>query len=71
MQEQRDDLHHGVHVKTLQPVVEEGENARADKGSGPNFGPVDEIPCPLLEESSDEGAGQAEAEADEPERVAY
>lgn len=53
MQEEWDELHHGVHPKSLHPEVEVGKYPGTNDGGGAHLRPLDEIPRPLLDQGRD------------------
>lgn len=69
MKEERDELDCLVHAESAKAEIEVGKNASANNGGGPHFRSLDEVSGPLLDQGSDESAGEAGPETQEPEYV--
>lgn len=61
MEQERNNLHDGMQIKSSQPVIQERENTRADERGAPDVGSMNEAPCPLLQKCRDKGTAKTEA----------
>jgi hypothetical protein len=70
MQKKWYDFYHCVHIEPLEAVVQERDYPGTDNRGRGKVCPVHEIPSPLFQQSGNEGAGETEAQTDEPQSVA-